>query len=506
MALSLDRHPRLVLGLKLRRARTEQGLGLQEVASRSGLSTSYLSEIEKGKKYPKPEKLVGLARALAIPYDELVSLELDQGLEGLGALFGSALLQEFPFDLFGLGAEDFMGLLSDDPERAGALLRALVDVGRMYDVQVEHLLFAALRSYQQLHGNGFPEIEKTAEAFRREHLGAPEGAVAPGALREILQRRHGYRVDEETLADDPDLGRFRSVFVPGERPSLLINGRLLPEQRAFVLGRELGYRELGLEERAHTSSWVEVESFEQLLNNFRASYFAGAVLIPTEPLVTDLGTLFARDRWDGGEGLVGLLESYGATPEMLAYRLTEVLPARFGFDHLYFVRFNSPSRDRPLRLTKLLNLSDLPLRQGLGTPEHHCRRWPGVRLLREAGPGTRRGARARPRVALQRSRFLDGDGEYMVLSMSRPLVLKPGVHSAVSVGFRMDARFKRRVRFWNDPAIPRCNVGMTCERCSLTDEECSDRAVPPSARIREERRARQREALESLRRRRETAG
>lgn len=505
MTTSLDRQPRFVLGLKLRRARTELELGLQEVARRSGLSVSYLSEIEKGKKYPKVEKLLALAEALAIPFDELVSLELDDSLRSLGSFFGSALLKEFPFDLFGLGAGDFVGLLSDDPERAGALLRALVEVGRMYDVEVEHLLFAALRSYQQLHGNGFPELEAAAEAFRTAHLAEVGGSVGPEPLRRILEQRHGYRVDEETLAGDPDLGRFRSVFVPGDRPTLLVNGRLLPEQRAFVLGRELGYRELGLGKRALTSSWVEVESFEQLLNNFRASYFAGAVLIPRARLVGDLEALFELERWDGA-AVTALLERYHATPEMLAYRLTEILPSHFGFDRLFFVRFASPSRDRPMRLTKLLNLSDLPLRQGLGMPEHHCGRWPGVRLLGRGGPEGRGGATRQTTVAVQRSRFLDGDAEFFVVSMARPLVLKPGVRSAVSVGFAMDARFKRRVRFWNDPAIPRVEVGMTCERCPLSEDQCEMRAVPPLARIREERRARQRAALDDLRRRLETAG
>jgi len=51
-------HLRFVLGLKLKSLRQEQGAPLKLVAARSGLSISYLSEIEKGKKYPTPEKLI----------------------------------------------------------------------------------------------------------------------------------------------------------------------------------------------------------------------------------------------------------------------------------------------------------------------------------------------------------------------------------------------------------------------------------------------------------------
>ncbi|MEL7361776.1 MAG: helix-turn-helix transcriptional regulator, partial [Bacteroidota bacterium] len=55
---------RLILGLKLKTLRQEQGRPLRDVAEAAGVSISYLSEIEKGKKYPKPEKLIELASAL----------------------------------------------------------------------------------------------------------------------------------------------------------------------------------------------------------------------------------------------------------------------------------------------------------------------------------------------------------------------------------------------------------------------------------------------------------
>ena len=69
-------HLRYVLGLKLRSLRQEKGKPLKAIAARSGLSVSYLSEIEKGKKYPKPEKLIELARALDVSFDSLVSLQV----------------------------------------------------------------------------------------------------------------------------------------------------------------------------------------------------------------------------------------------------------------------------------------------------------------------------------------------------------------------------------------------------------------------------------------------
>ena len=63
---------RLILGVKLRQLRNERDLSLSELAEKSGMSVSYLSEIEKGKKYPTPDKIIQLANAMSISFDDLV--------------------------------------------------------------------------------------------------------------------------------------------------------------------------------------------------------------------------------------------------------------------------------------------------------------------------------------------------------------------------------------------------------------------------------------------------
>ena len=195
--------PRFVLGLKLRNLRSEQGRSLREVAERASLSISYLSEIEKGRKYPKPEKLLRLAEALEVSYDDLVSLKLDEDLDTLRSVFSSTLLRQFPFDLFGLRSSDLVGLISEDPQRAGALIRAFLEVGRLYDVQVEHFLFAALRSYQQMHGNYFTALEDEAAAFRRRRRWPAAEALGEDRLRAVLEEEHGYRLDFDSLPGAP---------------------------------------------------------------------------------------------------------------------------------------------------------------------------------------------------------------------------------------------------------------------------------------------------------------
>ncbi len=55
----------IIFGMKVRQARLEAGLTLADLSRLSELSPSYLTEIEKGRKYPRADKIVRLAEAFA---------------------------------------------------------------------------------------------------------------------------------------------------------------------------------------------------------------------------------------------------------------------------------------------------------------------------------------------------------------------------------------------------------------------------------------------------------
>lgn len=61
-----DQSIRDVLGVRLRRRRNDLGLSLRSVATRSGLSRSFLSLLERGRKGILMENLVVLAPALRV--------------------------------------------------------------------------------------------------------------------------------------------------------------------------------------------------------------------------------------------------------------------------------------------------------------------------------------------------------------------------------------------------------------------------------------------------------
>ena len=64
----------VIFGMKVRQARSEAGLTLSEFAVQCELSPSYVTEIEKGRKYPRADKIMKMAEVLGKEYDDLVSL------------------------------------------------------------------------------------------------------------------------------------------------------------------------------------------------------------------------------------------------------------------------------------------------------------------------------------------------------------------------------------------------------------------------------------------------
>lgn len=450
---------RLLLGLKLKRLRQERGLPLREVAARAGVSVSYLSEIEKGKKYPKPEKLLDLARALGTEFDELVSQRVEEPLAPLREAIGSPFLREFPFHLFGVEPEDLLALATSAPEQAGGLIRVLDEVARDYDMRVKHFLFAALRAYQQLHQNHFPALEEAAAAYRQRRGWPALPPAEADALRAILEKEHRYAIDTAVLAGHPELHVFRSVFrARGEHggPVLYVNARLRPEQQAFVFAREIGFRELGLEARPATSSWSRVQHFEPVLNNFRASYFAGALLIAEDALRADLAQLFSREAWDPA-ALAALMQRYRTTPEMLFYRITQLAPTHLGLRDLYFMRFTRGEDGERCHLTKVLNMSRVSMPQGLRRELDYGKRWGAIGGVRALTARQDLADPDAPLVTAQRSHFVEDGVRFFEISVSRLLSLGGGA-SSVTLGFLVNDAFRRAVRFADDPAVPEVEV------------------------------------------------
>ena len=71
------------IGLTVRKLRSDRGFTLQALADESGVSKSYLGDIEKGRKNPTTDVIEAIAEALGVPAREL--------------LYHAALDEEDPF-------------------------------------------------------------------------------------------------------------------------------------------------------------------------------------------------------------------------------------------------------------------------------------------------------------------------------------------------------------------------------------------------------------------------
>ncbi|MCA9944546.1 MAG: ImmA/IrrE family metallo-endopeptidase [Ardenticatenaceae bacterium] len=484
----------IIFGMKVRQARMETGLTLSEFANQCELSPSYVTEIEKGRKYPRVDKIMRMAEVLRKPYDDLVSITLSPSMAYLSTTLKSATFQRFPFDEFGLELGDLVTLLTREPEKASALLHAMLEIGRRYGLHEEDFLRAALRSYQEIHENYFQELEDAAQKFvdkYGEKYGfSSDPPASLQALKAILQDECGYEIDLESIHKQPALTKYRAVFFEGKKPRLLINNALNERQLKFILAREVGYQFLKLKERSFASTPDQINSFQQILNDFKAAYFGGALLMPRTHMLSDLQHFFEQTTWTP-HLMLAMLDKYQVTPEMLFYRFSELIPQFFGV-RLHFLRFHHRENSGTYQLVKQLNMNQLIVPSGIGLLEHYCRRWLSVRLLRDMEDAERVPTVSdQPLVGVQMSEFVESQDKFLCLGFSRELSLSPGMTSSVIVGFRVEPDLRNTIRFAQDPAIPQVIINETCERCPLTAEQCRERAAEPSI-LREQQKERER--------------
>ena len=466
----------IIFGLKLKQLRSQRGYSLKELSERSQLSPSYLNEIEKGKKYPKSDKILLLAEALGVSYDDLVSTQLTDDLNPLSELLKNGILSDLPLELFGIEEGNLVDIMSGAPSKFSSLIETLIEIGRNFDLKVEDFLFAALRTYQERHHNFFAEIEFSADRFRADHTFEDAPTLTVSQLKDILTNRFGYKLNLSSLLEFPELREFRSVFKPGKTPTLWVNDHLLPSQIKFVLAKEIGFNILGLKKRPSTSTWIDVESFEQVLNNFKASYFAGSLLLNRHFLAQDIRRFVSQPHFDGAKFL-SLMHSYEATPEMFQHRISQLSFQHFGFEEIYFLRFNHIIGANEYHITKELHLTGLHNPHRSEKREHYCRRWISIDVLQDLEAKITNNKYDAPVVGAQFSRYVDSDETYFNLAVARPLQLQDNRLSCVTLGFKVNDHFREKVKFLHDPNLKTKLVGHTCQRCGIKD--CEERAGEP---------------------------
>jgi XRE family transcriptional regulator, fatty acid utilization regulator len=484
---------RIIFGLKVRQFRQEKGWNFEELSRQTGISISYLNEIEKGKKYPMPDNQQKLANALGVHQEALSSPVLTKQYGPLGDLLQSNFLNELPLELFGIELQQVVEIIARAPDRVNAFISALLGIARNYSLRDENFFFAALRAYQELNMNYFEDIEVAAQEFVKKHHLGVDGPVRYTDLLHILTKVYYYGVEEDGLAKYPDLMGMRSVFVPRKR-TLLLNPGLNDQQRAFQLAKELGFAVLGLKERPFASSAVRVGNFEEALNNFKAGYFAVAVLVNLNTFTEMLDRVFAQKKWNN-DALLAMLDQFDVSPAVLFQRFN-IISKGFDLHKVFFFRTVHRTASDKFEIDKELHLNRRHEPHASGLYEHYCRRWLSITLLKDLQNNANDTKMPNVTAGIQRATFANTGDEYLCVALAQRGQDAQGTNVSVMLGILLDDHARQRIAFVDDPDIPRTTVNVTCERCAI--EDCALRTAPPTAIIRREERRRTQEALRKL--------
>jgi transcriptional regulator with XRE-family HTH domain len=450
----------------MKQFRQKKNYSRQDLAHITGVSNSYLNEIENGKKYPKHDTISQLASALNCTYDDLVSTKLDKSLAPITEILQSDFFKEIPLDLFGINRNNLISIISDAPKKVTAFINTLIEISKNYNLSKERFYFAVVRSFQELYDNYFPEIEEKANNYILENNISTKPKSAE--FEELLEKQFEYEIKSLDLEQYGASGKLRSLFIP-EKKLLLLNALLDEDQKTFILAKEIGFNVLNLNPRPNTYSWLDFTSFEELLNNYYAAYFAGSLLIRKETLTQKLSDFFQNEEWNPTH-FENLIQEFTNSPETFYYRLTNILPQEMGIKDLFYLCFTKKKNSDKIQILKELHLNQQQAPHANATSEHYCRRWIAVKNLSNLKENEKV-------TDAQISHYKDTGLTYLVISTSQKNPFSDGTNRSYCIGILLNSNALKKIKFAKSNQIKTVEVGITCEFCSISD--CEVRKAPP---------------------------
>lgn len=457
---------KIIFGLKLKTLRKEKGLLLSDLAQLSGISISYLNEIEKSKKYPRQQKIHEISKALGVSEEFFISKELSSKFSPVVDLLESNFLQELPLDVFGIDPVKIIEMVAEAPSKVGAFISTLVEMSRLHGQQAEHFYIGAMRAYQEIFNNYFEELELSA----LQYIKNLNKAVTTHSLENFLLATYQIKVVDNGLAEFSSLKGFRSLFKEKTNELLLQSG-LNDSQKKYLLLKESAYHFLGLSERSFTDKLWKINNFEQVLNNFKAHYFASCVLIPREDFISDLRRFISLQSFDP-EMIESWVVKYDVSPELLMHRFN-LLPQYLGLDKIFFLRVVHQVSEKSFEIDKELHLTRRHDPQANRLKEHYCRRWLSVSIFEKLKKSNKKLV-----SDIQRSVYQDSGNEYICLSIAKYVDGNPDKMISITTGLFLDENSASKLNFIKDTSIQSVSVNITCERCGIKD--CKERVSDPT--------------------------
>jgi len=447
------------LGARVRALRRREGLTQVKMAERLSISTSYLNLIEHDKRPLTAALLIKLASTFSV---DLASFSADDDARLVGdlmAVFGDPM-----FDRHALANVDVRDLVHHAPAAAEAVLtlyrsyqgareqaeslaaRVLGD--SPMDAAAARLPSEEVTDLIQRRNNHFAGLESAAEALWHEG-GFDPADVASGLVRFLEDQ---LRVRIEVVQEAMARGAVRH-YDPRTRV-LRLSEVLAPRSRLFQLATQIGLVwQAELLDRLADDPHITTEASRKLARLVLAGYFAGAVLMPYEAILSAAQT----ERYD-----IELLgHRFRTSFEQVCHRLTTLQrPGDEGVP-FHFLKIDSAGN-----LSKKFSASGIRFSRFGGS----CPRWNVSQAFRSPG-----------RLTTQVSRMPNGQPYFCV---AKTVIRRHGGYKApetvhaVGLGCKLEHAsrlvYSDGVDLTSEDAI--VPIGVTCRLCERS--ECDQRAFP----------------------------
>ena len=299
---------------------------------------------------------------------------------------------------------------------------------------------ASLRSYQEAHNNYFEDLEEKVLLFCKAFHVDVTTNISIEELKAILKEEYGYTIKELVFSEQEEMGDLRSIYVPTSK-TLLLSDEIDEGQKAFVLAKEIAYNFMEIKERLYTFSWIKFDNFDQVLNNFYASYFAGALLLPRQKLIDELNLFLAKENPKPQE-MVQLMTQFNVSPESFYQRLTNILPKDFNLKNLFFLRLSHKIGADTYQIKKELHITNQQEPHANEMNEHYCRRWVSIKTIEQLLQQGKTHF-----FDAQVSRYENSSNEYLVFSSATPDPFKKDCLRSISVGILITPSVKKKFKF-----------------------------------------------------------
>lgn len=440
---------RVPIGRTVRRLRAEQGVSQQALATRLGISASYLNLIEHDQRAVTASLLIKLAETLRVDLQELSGTQERRLEAGLREAFADPLL-----GVDAVPETEIAALVGASPTAA----RSVLAMYRAWRVAREDASGIALPSGRRIlqpneeardlfdaRGNHFPLLEIIAETMSA-NMGATVPSEMNHAMADRLRRAHGIGVTVRPL--EGALRRYDNAT-----RGLALSDSLPRESRGFHMAFQLALLEARdvvekvLQDAAPSSAEAAMPIRIGLLN-----YVAGALLMPyaaysaaAQELRHDMETVAAR---------------FGVSYEQACHRLSTLQREGARGLPFFFVKVDPAGN-----VAKRFSAAGFPFARYGGS----CPRW--VVHTAFATPGA---------IQVQVAELPDG-AAYLCFART---VVRPGgrwgeprpVH-VVAMGCALAHAGDVAYADGLDLERAKVGIGLSCRLCDRID--CRSRAFPP---------------------------